>query len=84
VNASTSAPQALSEAEVAAHLAKLSRVRTEIARVIVGQDSIVEQLLIGLLAGGHCMLEGVPGHSWCVCSGARSRSIFDVCNSPPT
>jgi MoxR-like ATPase len=61
VNASTSAPQALSEAEVAAHLAKLSRVRTEIARVIVGQDSIVEQLLIGLLAGGHCMLEGVPG-----------------------
>ena len=28
---------------------------------IVGQDAVVEQLLIGLLAGGHCLLEGVPG-----------------------
>jgi MoxR-like ATPase len=51
----------LSEAEVGLYLEKLSRVRTEIARAIVGQDNIVEQLLIGLLAGGHCMLEGVPG-----------------------
>jgi MoxR-like ATPase len=61
LNASTSEPQPLSEAEVGLYLEKLSRVRTEIARVIVGQDNIVEQLLIGLLAGGHCMLEGVPG-----------------------
>jgi MoxR-like ATPase len=28
---------------------------------MVGQDEVVEQLLIGLLAGGHCLLEGVPG-----------------------
>lgn len=61
LNASTTEPQRLSEAEVAVHLEKLSRVRAGIARVIVGQDDIVEQLLIGLLAGGHCMLEGVPG-----------------------
>jgi len=40
---------------------KLARVRAEIAHVIVGQDAVVEQLLIGLLAGGHCLLEGVPG-----------------------
>ena len=31
------------------------------AQVIVGQEEVVEQLLIGLLAGGHCLLEGVPG-----------------------
>ncbi|HQZ32761.1 MAG TPA: MoxR family ATPase [Arenimonas sp.] len=36
-------------------------MRTAIAQAIVGQDEVVEQLLIGLLAGGHCLLEGVPG-----------------------
>lgn len=38
-----------------------TRVRAELARVIVGQNEVIEQLLISLLAGGHCMLEGVPG-----------------------
>ena len=42
-------------------LAKLSQVSTEIAKVIVGQEQIVEELLISVLAGGHCLLEGVPG-----------------------
>jgi len=36
-------------------------LRSEIAKVIVGQDSVVEQLLIALLARGHCLLVGVPG-----------------------
>lgn len=36
-------------------------LRAEIAKVIVGQDKIVEQLLISLLARGHCLLVGVPG-----------------------
>jgi MoxR-like ATPase len=36
-------------------------LRREIAKVIVGQDMIVEQLLISLLARGHCLLVGVPG-----------------------
>jgi len=36
-------------------------IRQEIARVIVGQDAIVEQLLISLIARGHCLLVGVPG-----------------------
>ena len=36
-------------------------IRTEIAKVIIGQDDIIEQLLISLLAGGHCLLVGVPG-----------------------
>jgi len=50
-----------SEAAIAAQLARLSDVRKAIAGAIVGQDEVVEQLLIGLLAGGHCLLEGVPG-----------------------
>jgi MoxR-like ATPase len=36
-------------------------LRAEIARVIVGQDAVVEQILIALLARGHCLLVGVPG-----------------------
>jgi MoxR-like ATPase len=36
-------------------------IKKEIARVIVGQENIIEQLLISLLARGHCLLIGVPG-----------------------
>ena len=32
-----------------------------VQRVIVGQEQMVEQLMVGLLAKGHCLLEGVPG-----------------------
>ncbi len=37
------------------------KIRFQIGQVIVGQDKTVEQLLIAILAGGHCLLEGVPG-----------------------
>ena len=37
------------------------QVRAEMARVVVGQDNLVEKLLIGLLTNGHVLLEGVPG-----------------------
>jgi MoxR-like ATPase len=37
------------------------RIRNELGKVIVGQDEVVDQLLIALFAGGHCILEGVPG-----------------------
>jgi MoxR-like ATPase len=36
-------------------------LRGEIAKIIVGQETVVEQLLIALLARGHCLLIGVPG-----------------------
>jgi MoxR-like ATPase len=36
-------------------------IRAEIGKIIVGQQEIVEQVLITLFAGGHCLLEGVPG-----------------------
>lgn len=37
------------------------KILTEIKKVIVGQDEVINQLLIGLLAGGHCLIVGVPG-----------------------
>ena len=49
-------------------LAGLSRLkeahqslRQQIARVVVGQDEVIEQLMIAIFARGHCILEGVPG-----------------------
>nr|MBI1229731.1 AAA domain-containing protein [Cytophagales bacterium] len=42
-------------------LDKLPLLKTEIQKVIVGQAEAVEEVLITLLAGGHCLLEGVPG-----------------------
>ena len=51
----------VTEQAVQQQIVKLADLRASIARVIVGQDEVVEQLLIGLLAGGHCLLEGVPG-----------------------
>jgi MoxR-like ATPase len=41
--------------------ARLERALFEIKRVIVGQDRLVERMLVGLLARGHVLLEGVPG-----------------------
>lgn len=40
---------------------KVSSIKQEIAKVIVGQDEIIDQLLIALLSKGHCLLVGVPG-----------------------
>ena len=37
------------------------RLMTEVGRVVIGQRSMVERILIGLLSGGHVLLEGVPG-----------------------
>ena len=39
----------------------LERIKSEIAKVIVGQESMVEHLLVALLANGHVIIEGVPG-----------------------
>ena len=39
----------------------IKKIKLEIAKVIIGQDEIIDQLLISLLARGHCLLVGVPG-----------------------
>ena len=57
-------PPIESEDDVAA-AAKLvetcKKIRQQVRRVVVGQDAVIEQLLIAILARGHCLLEGVPG-----------------------
>ncbi|MBC3786274.1 AAA family ATPase [Spirosoma utsteinense] len=42
-------------------VAKLPQLKQEIGKVIIGQQEAIDEVLIALLAGGHCLLEGVPG-----------------------
>ena len=49
------------EARAAEFREKFQEIRAEVGKVIVGQHDIVEQVLTTLFAGGHCLLEGVPG-----------------------
>ncbi len=43
------------------HSTFIDRLRDETARVIIGQHTMLDRLLIGLLSNGHVLLEGVPG-----------------------
>lgn len=49
------------ENEREAFAQKLDAVRAEIGRAVVGQEELVDRMLLGLLCNGHVLLEGVPG-----------------------
>jgi len=51
----------VTDASISPAVAKLNLVRSEIGKVIVGQQSVVDGVLVCLVAGGHVLLEGVPG-----------------------
>src|ERR1041385_334107 len=44
-----------------AHKEKIRQVYTEVGKVVVGQEYMVNRLLVGLFTNGHVLLEGVPG-----------------------
>ena len=49
-------------AEIASQaLRAASAIRTEVAKALIGQSTVIDQVLIALLAGGHVLIEGVPG-----------------------
>ena len=50
-------------------------VRQELGKVIVGQDEVIEQLLIAIFAQGHCLLEGVPGLAKTLMVSTLARSL---------
>ena len=52
-------PVAATDVPLAAE--QLQQLLGELRRVIVGQDRVLERVIVALLAGGHCLLEGVPG-----------------------
>ena len=51
----------MTEQDVKTLLAKLPTLKAEIGKVIVGQSAVLDEVLVALLAGGHALLEGVPG-----------------------
>jgi MoxR-like ATPase len=54
--------QQMSEVELIDRFVKdFNRLQGEISKVIVGQDAIVEQVLLSIFSRGHCLLVGVPG-----------------------
>ena len=51
----------ITESDLDAWRGRLDNLRAAIGQAVVGQADVVEQLLVALLAGGHALLEGVPG-----------------------
>ncbi len=54
---------------------RVERVKAQIARVIVGQEDMLDQLLIALFTGGHVLLEGVPGIAKTLTAKLLARTI---------
>ncbi|HET6204001.1 MAG TPA: AAA family ATPase [Planctomycetota bacterium] len=49
------------EREIAGLRGKVDRLRAEVGKAFLGHEDLVEQATLALLAGGHCLIEGVPG-----------------------
>jgi len=54
---------------------KLDQVRAEIGRAVVGQKSLIDRMLLGLLCGGHVLLEGVPGIAKTLAVNSLARAV---------
>jgi MoxR-like ATPase len=63
----------------------LNTIKTEIKKVIVGQDDLIDSLLIGLITGGHILVESVPGLAKTTAINTLAKTlglILTACNSP--
>ncbi len=54
---------------------KIEEIKKEISKIIVGQEDLVDSLLIGLISGGHILVEGVPGLAKTTAINALSKSL---------
>jgi MoxR-like ATPase len=67
--------EAAAEAQLESQSRVCAELVDEVARVLVGQDAMVSRLLIGLLSGGHVLLEGVPGLAKTLAVRSLARAI---------
>ena len=51
------------------------RLRDELSKVIVGQNEVIEQVLVAMFARGHALLEGVPGLAKTLLISSLARSL---------
>ena len=54
---------------------KIKEIKNEVGKIIVGQEELVDSLLIGLISGGHILVEGVPGLAKTTAINALSKSL---------
>lgn len=57
----TQTPTENTQPDIADFSRHLQRMRAEIGKAVIGQDTVIEHIMIAMLAGGHVLLEGVPG-----------------------
>ena len=56
-------------------ISKINEIKTEVAKVVIGQEKMIDGLLIGLLCEGHVLIEGVPGLAKTTTVKALSQSL---------
>jgi MoxR-like ATPase len=61
--------------QIEAHGAKLEEVRQVIGKIVVGQETLIERLLLAILCNGHVLLEGVPGVAKTLTASSLARAI---------
>ena len=54
---------------------KIEAIRSEVAKVVIGQEKMIDGLLIGLLCEGHILIEGIPGLAKTTTVKALSQSL---------
>ena len=57
------------------------KIRNELAKVIVGQEKVIDQLLVAIFSKGHCLLEGVPGLAKTLMVSTLAKSLRMDCMS---
>ena len=67
---------------------RATAIRDEVAKAFIGQDEVLDQVLVALLAGGHVLLEGVPGLGKTLLVRALAQALGvqlrRACSSRPT
>ncbi len=61
--------------QIALHSAVLTRIKDEVRKVIVGQEAMLDRLVVGLLTRGHILLEGVPGLAKTLCIKTLAKAL---------